>query len=85
MSVSMYDALSKFTQSLLADNVVITFPGYTKSYHPNENIEHCQRTSKMKSKWKIPLNIIPQRLFATMIKGYFHCKIIFCQKVAFDV
>ena len=31
---SMYDALPKFTQSLLADNVVITFPGYTKSYQP---------------------------------------------------
>ena len=34
MSVSMYNTLSKFTQSLLADNVVITFPGYTKSYQP---------------------------------------------------
>ena len=67
MSVSMYNTLSKF-QSLLADNVVIRFPVYTKSYHPNDNIEHCRRTSKMKSKLKISLSIILQRLFATRIK-----------------
>ena len=47
---------------------------FTESYHPNENIEHCRRTSKIKDKWKIPLNFILQRLFATMKigKGIIH-------------
>ena len=56
----------KFSQSLLDDNVVTRFPVYTKSYHLNEYIDYCRRTSKIKNKWKIPLNFILQRWLATM-------------------
>ena len=58
----MYNALSKFTQSLLADNFGTRFPNYTKSYHPMKilNTVGEPQTSN--------LNIILQRLFGTMIK-----------------
>ena len=46
----MYNTLAGFTQNLLDDNVVTSFPVYTKICHPNENIEHCQRASKIQSK-----------------------------------
>ena len=68
MNVSMYNTLTEFIQSVLAANAFKRFPVYTKSYHPNENIEHCRRTSKIQNKWKIPLNFIHERLFATMTK-----------------
>ena len=39
-----------YKKKRVADIVVTRFPVYTKSYHSNENIEHCRKTSKIKNK-----------------------------------